>query len=499
MPHEVNEQARVLIVDDEPQVACALGDVLEDRYRVLIETSPERALATLQADKAIAAVVSDQRMPGMTGDQLFRHAQSLSNATRILITAYADIGAVIDAVNQGNIFAYVTKPWQSEDITLTVKRAVEHCELNRKILHARALLHQLMESSVDAISIKNRDHQYLKLNGYEARILGAQDAADVEGRTAADFLPRQRLESLMRDEHELFSTGAALRDRVESVAGGDGRQRWYSSNLAPIRDVRGDVVGLVRITRDISESKRLDEMKDQFIATVRHELRTPLTAIHAALGLLRGGALSQNAGQAARLVEIGHENCARLLALVGDLLDTVNLEKGEMLYDLAALEVADLAAAAVAASREQAERKGVELRIGAEPPPLRVRADRGRLLQALAKLIANAVEATPAGGEIRVEARELRGGAVRISVRDQGPGVSAELAPRLFNRFSQGDSSNAREKGGVGLGLFIARSLVEAQGGAVGFTNNVDRGAEFFVELPIWREPPAAQRAAALQ
>jgi PAS domain S-box-containing protein len=496
MQPDRGETPRVLIVDDEPSVANALADVLEDRYRVLIRTSPQLALATLEQDKRISVIISDQRMPGMTGDQLLAEAQKLSIATRILITAYADIRAVIDAVNQGKIFAYVTKPWQADDIALTVKRAVEYYELNRKLFDSQALLHQLMESSVDAISIKNRDHQYLKLNKYEARILGAADAAEVEGRSAAEFLTRERLEAALRDEVELFNTGVALRDRVERVTSVDGRQRWYSSNLAPISDVQGDVVGLVRITRDVTEAKRIDEMKDQFIATVRHELRTPLTAIHAALGLLRGGVLRQANGQAARLVEIGHDNCTKLLALIGDLLDTVNLEKREMRFKRTPVDVAELVEAAVVAHQEQAQRKGVELRADADAPPITVHGDRARLLQVLAKLLANAIGAAPAESKVTVRAREMDG-IVRISVIDEGPGVSGEIAPRLFKRFSQGDSSDAREKGGVGLGLFIAKSIVEAHAGSIGFANNADRGAEFYVELPLWRDPATAKLATA--
>jgi signal transduction histidine kinase len=288
-----------------------------------------------------------------------------------------------------------------------------------------------------------------------------------------------------------------LRDRVEQVVGVDGRSRWYSSNLAPIRDLQGDVVGLVGITRDVSESKRLDELKDQFIATVRHELRTPLTAIHAALGLLRGGILTQNGERAARLVEIGHENCAKLLALIGDLLDTVNLEKGEMHFDRAPVEVSELVAQAVGANGERARKKAVNLLSAPDLPRVEVEADRERLLQVLAKLIANAIDAAPPESDVTVTAAEVDGDKVRIAVLDQGPGVPPELRPHLFRRFSQGDTSNTREKGGVGLGLYIAKSIIEAHSGHLGFRNNPVRGAEFFFELPIRRDP-APKRALAV-
>jgi response regulator RpfG family c-di-GMP phosphodiesterase len=125
MPQHKIEQPSILIVDDEPQVTTALADVLEDRYKVITKTSPEAALNILESDKRISVIISDQRMPGMTGDELFARARKLSTATRVLITAYADISAVIDAVNQGKIFAYVKKPWQRDDIILTVHRAAD--------------------------------------------------------------------------------------------------------------------------------------------------------------------------------------------------------------------------------------------------------------------------------------------------------------------------------------------------------------------------------------
>jgi two-component system cell cycle sensor histidine kinase PleC len=482
------ERPRILIVDDEPQVAGALADLLEDRYVVAVETSPHAALARLEADKRIAVVISDQRMPGMTGDRLFMQARQISVAARILITAYADIAAVIDAINQGQIFAYATKPWQPDDIVLTVKRAAEHYELNRRILQSQELLSQLMESSVDAIAIKDRSQRYLKLNRAEAHLLGADDVAHVEGRTAAEFLSPDRLAPMLRDEAELLETGAARRDRVARAIGGDSPARWYESNIAPIRDLQGDVIGIVRITRDVSETKRLDEMKDQFIATVRHELRTPLTAIHGALGLLRGG-MAKDSGQIVRLVEIGYQNCARLLALIADLLDTVSLEKGEMQFDRAAVDISDIVAQAIEASAAHAGRKGIRLIVEPGLPRIEVEADRERVLQVLGKLIANAIDATLPSGEVRIGAHETAGGTVRFAIIDQGPGVRPELQPLLFKRFSQGDSSSTRPKGGVGLGLYIAKSIVEAHHGTIGFINRSGQGAEFYAELPICSAP----------
>ena len=481
-----NNQVRpgVLIVDDEPQVATALADMLEDRYRVVTETSPEAGLNVLEGDKGIAVILSDQRMPGMTGDELFARAKEISIATRILITAYADISAVIDAVNQGRIFGYIAKPWHRGDLVQTVKRAADYCDLNRKVRHEQALLHQLMESSIDAIAIKDPAHRYVKLNGQISRMLGVDESEAVEGRADSEFLPTERAEAIRRRESAVLGTGIPLRNCVDEIVSDDGQPAWYSSNLSPIRDLHGDVMGLVSITRDVTEAKRLDIMKDQFIATVSHELRTPLTAIRGSLDLLRGGVSGAVGDQASRLIEIGHSNCSRLILLINDLLDTVSLEKGEMRFARETADLWDIVQAAVAATGSRARAREVTVGFERDSAAVMVEADSGRLLQALCKLVDNAIEVTPSGGEVRLLARQADDGKVRICVLDRGPGVPDEFHSRIFRRFSQADSSNTREKGGVGLGLYIARSIVDAHGGSVGFANRPGGGAEFHIELP---------------
>jgi PAS domain S-box-containing protein len=497
MLREDHERPSVLIVDDEPQIATALADILEDIYTVVIETSPSIALQRLQAEKGFCVILSDQRMPGMTGDQFLAQAKDVSSATRILVTAYADISAVVQAVNQGKIFAYVTKPWDVDDIIRTVGMGAEYCNISRKIMHERTLLHQIMESSVDAIAIKDRERRYIKLNRHEAEMLGAGNPSEVEWRSAADFLPFERLQNCERDELEVLG-GQPVLDRLEQVAAGGRPPRWFSSNLSPIRDYSGGVVGLVRITRDITETKRLDEMKDEFIATVRHELRTPLTAIYASLGLLRGGAAGGATEQIARLIKISHENSGRLLSLVNDLLDTVSFEKEEQTVGMEPVKVAELIDSAIGEWRTLAEEKGIMLAVAAPLPAVEIEAHRDRLLQVLAKLLSNALDVTPRGGEVRLHACIVEPERVRFSVADTGPGVPNDVVSRLFKRFSQGDSSNSRAKSGVGLGLYIAKSIIDAHHGKIDFVNRADGGAEFYFELPVLgRIQDGAQRQAA--
>lgn len=492
------ERQGVLVVDDEPQVALAIAELLEDRFRVVTETSPHAALEILKSDRNISVVLSDQRMPGMTGEELFARARSCSLAARVLITAYADIGAVIEAVNQGKIFGYVTKPWQPDDIILMVKRAADYCGLNKQIRHERALLRQLMESSVDAIYIKDRAHRYVKLNAQQARILGVDDAAKVEGRTSAGLLPPERARARHRDEVELFRSGKPIRDRRERVLTREGSERWYSSNMAPIRNVHGEMVGLVGITRDITETKKLDDLKDQFIATVRHELRTPLTAIRGALGLLRSGAAGALGEKAEQMIAIGCNNCDKLVSLINDLLDAEMFGKDDPKFDFATLDFPETVTAALEANKGLGRARDVTVRLEGDLPRVQIRADRARLLQVFSKLVSNAVEVAPPGSQVTVLARETTGDTVRVSVVDRGPGVPGDFHGEIFKKFSKADHSDTREKGGAGLGLYIAKSIIDAHGGRIGFESTDGKGSEFYFDLPISGRPrsPATRLAA---
>ena len=474
----------VLIVDDEPQVAAALADALEDDFSVSTASAPDEALAILKADKSIAVVISDQRMPGMSGDELLARAKRVSMATRILITAYADIAAVVRAINEGHIFGYIAKPWQPHDLMLAVSRAAEHCDLNRSMVEERELLRQLMESSPDAIAIKDCEHRYVRLNALEAEMLGARDTNEVEGKTAAEFLDPARAAARHRDEGSILGEGRPIRDRLEHVPANGVAGRWYSSNLAPIRDGLGEIAGLVTIARDVTEARRLDAMKDEFIATVRHELRTPLTAIRGALGLLRGGAVSDLGHRARKLVDIGFAHSGQLLSMINDLLDSEALEKGEMRFARRPVTLASVISDAVKESREAAGAHEVTIAKVTPVGDIEVEADPARLCQVLVNLILNAIEATRPGGSVSVVAGSYKSGMARVSVRDRGPGVPDIFQPRIFKRFSQADSSDAREKGGIGLGLYIARSVVEAHGGSIGFQNHPG-GAEFYIDLPV--------------
>jgi signal transduction histidine kinase len=233
---------------------------------------------------------------------------------------------------------------------------------------------------------------------------------------------------------------------------------------------------------DISERKRIERLKDEFVSTVSHELRTPLTSISASLGLLAGSADTKLSDGTKRLIAIAHSNTQRLVRLINDILDIEKIESGTVAFKLQRVELRPLIEQAIESSRAFADTYLVTLRFE-ESKAQEVRADPDRLMQVIANLLSNAIKFSPRDAEV-VVAVEDHGEQVRITVRDHGSGIPEDFRSRIFGKFAQADASNARQKGGTGLGLSIVKQIVLRLGGEVGFSDAPGGGTIFYVELP---------------
>ena len=248
--------------------------------------------------------------------------------------------------------------------------------------------------------------------------------------------------------------------------------------------------GVVAVEIDISELKKADIAKDEFLAKVSHELRTPLTPIHGALAILQSGKFAHQPEKFDELVDMAARNCTRLMCIVNDLLDFTRIASGKFSLDAGMIDLHPYLEQVVKTKRIGPESPTITLTVDPRAKGVELEADPLRIQQVIDNLISNAMKFTEPGGTIEVNV-DRHNGSLRVSVVDHGPGIPKEFQDRVFDAFSQANSSSTRRRGGVGLGLSICKSIVEAHGGKIGFSSKEGQGTTFFFELPLARHEQA--------
>jgi two-component system phosphate regulon sensor histidine kinase PhoR len=330
------------------------------------------------------------------------------------------------------------------------------------------------------------------------RIL-ALDAGETAGRPMVEVVRHPDLLALL---------ARALRGeetRGDITLPAPGSPRSFAATAAPVwgseagsgGEEPARPAGALLVLHDISELRRLERARRDFVANVSHEFKTPLTAIQGFAETLLGGALDDAANRR-RFVEIIRDHAQRLARLTDDLLTLARIEAERLELDLRRVSLAGLIDSCVETARMRAEQKGLLLASQCPPDLPAVRGDAARLAEALQNLLDNAVQYTPAGGSIVVRASVAPGPPQQavIAVSDTGLGIPREELPRIFERFYRVDAARSREVGGTGLGLSIARHLVEIHGGRIEVQSEVGRGSTFSIFLPV--DSPTSVAASAV-
>ncbi|HLY09114.1 MAG TPA: ATP-binding protein [Planctomycetota bacterium] len=377
----------------------------------------------------------------------------------------------------------------------TVRERDESLIQERNTLMERAeRLRLLTHSASDGILSTDAAGQILTWN---------RAASDILGYTPEEMVCKPLL-MLIPAEHQIL-VSKTMRSLAEE--GGDGVRRktleiqGLRKDSSPV-DLAlslfswrtGGQVYLGVILRDVTEQRKVGRLKDDFISTVSHELRTPLTAIRGSLGLLSGGVIGGIPAQARTMIEIAHKNCERLSRLVNDILDMEKIESGKLEFHLKPQEVRGLVQQAIDTTRAFADTLGIRCVLEEGPAGLGVMADPDRLLQVLTNLISNACKFSPRGESVTIGVAAERG-LVKVRVADRGPGIPDEFRKRIFQKFAQAETSDARirQGQGTGLGLSISKAIVERMNGAIGFESEIGRGTTFFFSLPRLEESSASR------
>lgn len=245
-----------------------------------------------------------------------------------------------------------------------------------------------------------------------------------------------------------------------------------------------DAIMYTCIVRDITERKRVEKMKDEFVSTVSHELRTPLTSIKGALSLVTSGALDDLPEKSNELLETASRNTERLMHLINDILDMQKIEAGKLEYNISQVDLMDAIEKSITDNLNYAKQYHVDIKTGDREEKVFVNIDPLRLAQIMSNLISNAAKFSKKNDTIMIHAN-IENEFAKVSVVDTGEGMPEEYFDKIFKKFSQHDASSTKEKGGTGLGLAITKQMIETMGGSINFTSALGKGTTFNIYIPI--------------
>ena len=353
----------------------------------------------------------------------------------------------------------------------------------------QARLAAIVESSHEAIVARTFEGTITAWNPAAVRMFG-YTAQEAIGADMSIYVPEGMRQELA-DVDRLVARGESL-PPAESVRLAKGGQRIpVSVTAAPIRDREGQIVGVASTFRDISELKRAQadllaelQRRDQFLAMLSHELRNPLVPLRNCLEILSVDGVSDE--EAAHSHAVMRRQTEHLTKLVDQLLDISRVSSGKITLEKRTLEIGELVRAAAEDARPTLKAAGLKLVVRVPSEPLWVSGDPTRLAQAVGNLLQNAAKFTDEGGTVTVQAREDEATrTVTVSVRDTGIGMEPKLLARVFEPFTQAARESSRLPGGLGLGLALVRSLLEAHGGTVeAASDGIGRGSQFTLRLP---------------
>ncbi len=545
LPPLLEDPINILIVDDEPKNLMVLESILENpAYRLVRAESADSALLAL-VEQEFALIIMDIRLPDMSGfelTKLIKDRRKTASIPIIFLTAYYnedqdvlegyDTGAVDylrKPVNQNvlrskvAIFAEMHRSsrelgianralltevterrhaqTQLRELNETLERRVAErtAELTERARVERVAREQLraseefnrslMESTVDCVKVLDLDGRLLHINGPGVALFELDDASEVVGKFWADMwpLPAQHTVTSSLDIARAGGVGSF----TEMLPTAKGTVKWWNVSVSPVRDFStGEVNRLLAVTRDVTAARQIEQAlresdlkKDRFIATLAHELRNPLAPISNAVNVMRG--VDAMDAQLAWCRDVIERQVAQMAHLLEDLLDVSRITQTKLVLRRTTLNVKEIMERAIEIASPLINDAGQTFTVTFPNDALYVSGDLTRLAQVLSNLLINASKYTAARGTVTLSAQRDGEEAV-LTVTDSGIGIAPENLPRIFEMFGQVEQDVLHSKGGLGVGLSLAKGLAELHGGRLlARSDGPGQGSEFAVRLPL--------------
>ena len=486
-------QGIVFIVDDEPMVTSSLKAMLalDTPYAIHCFNSPLEALEKTTELKP-DVVVSDFSMPGLEGITFLQKVKELlPEATLMLLTGYADKESAIKAINTIGIYRYIEKPWDNDELKLSIHNGIERANLISSLKRANQHLEKLVEERTHDLQVTYKKLQSIVRNSADGiitvdnqlrmtsvnptaecwlvELLKTATSVDLVMKPIADFL-------VIPETSDLKSYFESLDGQTLHEAAIGNRPLEVSIAALP------DSEGYVLILRDITQRKEIERLRDDFVSTLTHDLRTPLLAAIQTLGFFVDGTVGEISDRQKELLTMLIASNQEMLGLVNVLLEVYKYEAGQQKLVFTQVDVGELIQLVCSELGALAHNREQELTTNIPKTLPSIRGDKQELRRVFMNLIGNAIHYTPAGGKISVS---LSNGNNKLlfAVEDTGRGIPAQDIPKLFQRFSQGTSK--QRSSGSGLGLYLSRQIVEAHSGQIGVESEEGKGSRFFVSLPV--------------
>ena len=371
--------------------------------------------------------------------------------------------------------------------------AIERARLYEETLSEKHRIEAIIEHMADGLMMLDRERRVVSLNPVAQRMLGI-DAEEVLGKP----ITRERSPATLQALALNTAGGQAAYERTRIAEGeivlDPPLNRTLKVYTSMVRDGAGLPLGEVKVLHDITREKELEEAKDNFLSTVSHELRSPLFSIRGFLELILSDKVP-DAEKRKHFLTMAYEQSKHLNNLVDDLLDLSRMETGRLEIKIGAVSMHDVIDRVAKRLGNGAKEKGIDLQVSLPSRLPNVQGDAERLEQVVTNLVDNGIKFTPQGGEVAIKAC-VKDEDLMVQVIDTGIGIPADVLPNLFQRFYQVDGSATREAGGTGLGLHIAKQIVEGHGGRIWAKSTLGRGSTFSFTIPISPsgEAPAGSR-----